>query len=93
MAAVSPPVIFQTAQPCASSPQSTHTHARPTHTPCSPPADIVEIKHVLLPPDPRTFKDIYVVFELMESDLHTVIEANDDLTHDHHKVGSVDGAA
>ncbi|KAF5829417.1 mitogen-activated protein kinase [Dunaliella salina] len=48
--------------------------------------DVVEIKHVLLPPDPRTFKDIYVVFELMESDLHTVIEANDDLTHDHHKV-------
>ncbi len=51
-------------------------------------ADVVEIKHVLLPPDPRTFKDIYVVFELMESDLHTVIEANDDLTHDHHKVGN-----
>ncbi len=27
-----------------------------------------------------------VVFELLESDLHTVIGANDDLTHDHHKV-------
>eukprot|EP00983_Pelagomonas_calceolata_P039698 1137298-Pelagomonas_calceolata.AAC.8 len=54
-------------------------------------ADVVEIKHVLLPPDPRTFKDIYVVFELMESDLHTVIEANDDLTHDHHKAWSLDG--
>ena len=34
--------------------------------------DIVEIKHIMLPPDPRSFKDIYVVFELMESDLHTV---------------------
>lgn len=40
----------------------------------------------MLPPDPRTFKDLYVVFELLESDLHTVIGANDDLTHDHHKV-------
>ncbi|MEW5302453.1 MAG: hypothetical protein WDW38_002390 [Sanguina aurantia] len=48
--------------------------------------DVVEVKHVLLPSDPRNFQDIYVVFELMESDLHTVIGANDDLTPDHHKV-------
>ncbi len=33
-------------------------------------ADIVEIKHIMLPPSPREFKDIYVVFELMETDLH-----------------------
>ncbi|ONK81365.1 uncharacterized protein A4U43_C01F28270 [Asparagus officinalis] len=32
--------------------------------------DIVEIKHIMLPPSRREFKDIYVVFELMESDLH-----------------------
>jgi len=48
--------------------------------------DIVEIKHIMLPPNPRTFKDLYIVFELMESDLHTVIGANDDLTPNHHKV-------
>lgn len=48
--------------------------------------DVVEVKHILLPSDPRNFQDIYVVFELMESDLHTVIGANDDLTPDHHKV-------
>ncbi|XP_078431023.1 mitogen-activated protein kinase 9-like isoform X2 [Wolffia australiana] len=47
--------------------------------------DIVEIKHIMLPPSQREFKDIYVVFELMESDLHTVIEANDDLTPEHHQ--------
>ncbi len=35
-------------------------------------ADIVEIKHIMLPPSPRQFKDIYVVFELMETDLHQV---------------------
>ncbi|XP_051135224.1 mitogen-activated protein kinase 20-like [Andrographis paniculata] len=45
--------------------------------------DIVEIKHIMIPPSRREFKDIYVVFELMESDLHQVIKANDDLTQEH----------
>ena len=48
-------------------------------------ADIVEIKHIMLPPSRRDFKDIYVVFELMESDLHQVIKANDDLTREHYQ--------
>ena len=47
--------------------------------------DIVEIKRIILPPSRREFRDIYVVFELMESDLHHVIKANDDLTHEHHR--------
>lgn len=47
--------------------------------------DIVEIKHIMLPPSPRDFKDIFVVFELMESDLHQVIKANDDLTPEHYQ--------
>ncbi|MCO5597311.1 hypothetical protein L7F22_051387 [Adiantum nelumboides] len=47
--------------------------------------DIVEIKHIMLPPSGRDFKDIYVVFELMESDLHQVIKANDDLTPEHYQ--------
>ncbi|XP_077244017.1 mitogen-activated protein kinase 9-like isoform X2 [Tasmannia lanceolata] len=47
--------------------------------------DIVEIKHIMLPPSRREFKDIYVVFELMESDLHQVIKANDDLTSEHYQ--------
>ena len=45
--------------------------------------DIVQIKHILLPPSPRDFKDIYVVFELMQADLHEVIKANDDLAPEH----------
>ncbi|KAF5730317.1 hypothetical protein HS088_TW20G00690 [Tripterygium wilfordii] len=48
-------------------------------------ADIVEIKHIMLPPSRREFRDIYVVFELMESDLHQVIKANDDLTPEHYQ--------
>ena len=47
--------------------------------------DIVEIKHIMLPPSRRDFKDIYVVFELMESDLHQVIKANNDLTREHYQ--------
>ncbi|XP_052489478.1 mitogen-activated protein kinase 17 isoform X2 [Gossypium raimondii] len=47
--------------------------------------DIVQIKHIMLPPCSREFKDIFVVFELMESDLHHVIKINDDLTPDHHQ--------
>ncbi|KAL6774162.1 hypothetical protein ACKKBG_A23985 [Auxenochlorella protothecoides x Auxenochlorella symbiontica] len=47
--------------------------------------DIVEIKHIMLPPSMHDFKDIYVVFELMETDLHQVIKANDDLTPEHHQ--------
>uniref|UniRef100_A0A0D9WQI4 mitogen-activated protein kinase n=1 Tax=Leersia perrieri TaxID=77586 RepID=A0A0D9WQI4_9ORYZ len=47
--------------------------------------DIVEIKHILLPPSKMDFRDIYVVFELMESDLHQVIKANDDLTREHYQ--------
>uniref|UniRef100_A0A2P2LFV6 mitogen-activated protein kinase n=1 Tax=Rhizophora mucronata TaxID=61149 RepID=A0A2P2LFV6_RHIMU len=39
----------------------------------------------MLPPSRREFRDIYVVFELMESDLHQVIKANDDLTPEHHQ--------
>jgi mitogen-activated protein kinase 1/3 len=39
----------------------------------------------MLPPSRRDFKDIYVVFELMDTDLHQVIKANDDLTREHHQ--------
>ncbi|KAK8942181.1 Mitogen-activated protein kinase 10 [Platanthera guangdongensis] len=47
--------------------------------------DIVEIKHIMLALSRGDFKDIYVVFELMESDLHQVIKANDDLTKEHYQ--------
>ncbi|KAJ0256415.1 Mitogen-activated protein kinase 15 [Hirschfeldia incana] len=47
--------------------------------------DVVQIKHIMLPPSRKEFRDVYVVFELMESDLHQVIKANDDLTPEHHR--------
>ncbi|PHT68751.1 Mitogen-activated protein kinase 8 [Capsicum annuum] len=48
-------------------------------------ADIVEVKQILLSPCPREFKDIYVVFELMECDLQYLIKANDSLTPEHYQ--------
>ncbi|KAG5037285.1 hypothetical protein AAZX31_07G096800 [Glycine max] len=47
--------------------------------------DVVKIKHIMLPPSRREFRDVYVVFELMESDLHQVIRANDDLSPEHYQ--------
>ncbi|GER44647.1 mitogen-activated protein kinase [Striga asiatica] len=47
--------------------------------------DIVEIKHIMLPPCKREFTDVYIVFELMETDLHHVIRTNRDLTPGHHQ--------
>lgn len=47
--------------------------------------DIVEVLNILLPPNPRDFNDVFIVFELMETDLHQVIKANDDLTDEHHQ--------
>lgn len=47
--------------------------------------DIVSVHSILLPPMEKEFEDIYVVFELMETDLHQVIKANDDMTIEHHR--------
>ena len=47
--------------------------------------NIVEIKHIMLPPSRRESRDIYVVFELIEYDFHPVIKANDDLTPEHYQ--------
>ena len=47
--------------------------------------DIVSVHSILLPPNELDFKDLYVVFELMETDLHQVIKANDDMTIEHHR--------
>lgn len=52
----------------------------PRLTRCVSPADIVEIKHILLPTNQGSYKDIYVVFELMETDLHQVRMRTDPCT-------------
>eukprot|EP00798_Chlamydomonas_sp_ICE-L_P015023 gene15023-21094_t len=46
---------------------------------------VVTIRHIILPSDPAGYDDVFVVLELFESDLHTVIDANEDLSPAHHK--------
>ncbi len=57
-------------------PHSCATHPPAHHTlPCHPTnslTDIVEIKHIILPPSPTAYRDIFVIFELLETDLHQV---------------------
>lgn len=47
--------------------------------------DIVDLKHILLPPNERDYKDIFVVTNLMETDLHSVIRSNPDMSTEHHR--------
>ena len=49
--------------------------------------NIISIKDIIKPVEDNisNFKDVYVVFDLMESDLHRVIHSNQELTDDHIK--------
>ena len=45
--------------------------------------NIIKIYDMDIPSDPKTFKDIYIITELMETDLHRVIYSKQKLTDDH----------
>ncbi|OVA13959.1 Protein kinase domain [Macleaya cordata] len=45
--------------------------------------NIIAIKDIIRPPKKETFNDVYVVYELMETDLHHTIHSNQPLTEDH----------
>ncbi|XP_041349154.1 mitogen-activated protein kinase 7-like [Gigantopelta aegis] len=46
--------------------------------------NIISIREILKPSEPyKDFKEIYVVFDLMESDLHKIIYTDQDLTEEH----------
>ncbi|KAJ9441309.1 Mitogen-activated protein kinase 5 [Diplonema papillatum] len=47
--------------------------------------NIIGIRDVLHPPSKHTFEDIYLVTELMDTDLHQVIRSKQELTDEHHK--------
>ncbi|KAK4410825.1 Mitogen-activated protein kinase [Sesamum angolense] len=47
--------------------------------------DLVYTRDIVLPPSWTGFRHSYVVFELMKSDLHEVIRANEDLTTEQHR--------
>ncbi|XP_052192111.1 mitogen-activated protein kinase homolog MMK2 isoform X1 [Diospyros lotus] len=44
---------------------------------------VVSIKDIIRPPQKENFNDVYIVYELMDTDLHQIIRSNQPLTDDH----------
>lgn len=51
-----------------------------------PILQIIKIKDIIRPPDREKFNDVYIVYELMDTDLHQIIRSTQDLTDDHCQV-------
>ncbi|KAJ1384032.1 Serine/threonine-protein kinase, active site [Sesbania bispinosa] len=45
--------------------------------------NIIKIKDIIRPPDRENFNDVYIVYELMDTDLHQIIQSNQALTDEH----------
>lgn len=45
--------------------------------------NIIVIKDIIQPPRRDQFNDVYIVYELMDTDLHQIIRSNQQLTDDH----------
>ncbi|CAM8935920.1 unnamed protein product [Rhodiola kirilowii] len=45
--------------------------------------NIIGLKDVMMPVQRRTFKDVYLVYELMDTDLHQIIKSSQTLSNDH----------
>lgn len=47
---------------------------------------IVKMKDIIPPIDKEKFNDVYIVYELMDTDLHNIIRSKQALTDDHCQV-------
>lgn len=47
---------------------------------------VIAIKDIIRPPQKENFNDVYIVSELMDTDLHQIIRSNQQLTDDHCRV-------
>ena len=45
--------------------------------------NIISVKDIMPPPSRTDFKDVYLVYELMDTDLHQIIRSSQPLTDDH----------
>ncbi|XP_077216044.1 mitogen-activated protein kinase 3-like [Tasmannia lanceolata] len=45
--------------------------------------NVLAIRDVIPAPDPQAFNDVYIVTELMDTDLHHIIRSNQDLSEEH----------
>lgn len=51
--------------------------------------NIVAIRDIIRPPTRENFNDVYIVYELMDTDLHQIIRSNQPLTEDHCQVTAI----
>lgn len=47
---------------------------------------VIAVKDIIKPPQRENFNDVYIVYELMDTDLHQIIRSNQPLTDDHCRV-------
>ncbi|XP_068644131.1 mitogen-activated protein kinase homolog NTF6-like [Aristolochia californica] len=45
--------------------------------------NVIQIKDIIRPPERESFSDVYIVYELMDTDLHQIIRSSQALTDDH----------
>ncbi|KAE8700847.1 Mitogen-activated protein kinase-like protein NTF6 [Hibiscus syriacus] len=45
--------------------------------------NIIKIKDIITPPEKEKFNDVYIAYELMDTDLHQIIRSSQALTDDH----------
>ncbi|CAL0304107.1 unnamed protein product [Lupinus luteus] len=45
--------------------------------------NVIKIKDIIQAPDKENFNDVYIVYELMDTDLHQIIQSNQSLTDEH----------
>lgn len=50
---------------------------------------VIAIKDIIRPPQKQNFNDVYIVYELMDTDLHQIIRSNQQLTDDHCRVSMI----
>jgi len=49
---------------------------------------VIALKDIIRPPQKENFNDVYIVYELMDTDLHQIIRSNQPLTDDHCRVST-----
>lgn len=49
---------------------------------------VIVLKDIIRPPQMENFNDVYIVYELMDTDLHQIIRSNQPLTDDHCRVST-----
>lgn len=45
--------------------------------------NVISLKDIMMPVHKRSFKDVYLVYELMDTDLHQIIKSSQALSNDH----------